>query len=115
MLDKYNEQNIFAKILRGELPSKKFFENEFILCFHDINPSAPLHLLVIPKGQYTCYQDFILRASNEEKNSFFSAITKITILANIADNFRLSTNNGSKAGQIVPHFHMHITSDTKHS
>ena len=110
----YNNENIFAKILRGEVSCDKIYEDQYVYCFEDINPQAPVHLLVIPKGPYTCYSDFVARASSEEILAFFRAIEKITSIAKLDQNgYRLITNNGADADQLVPHFHFHILAGKK--
>lgn len=109
----YDSDNIFAKILRGEIPSKKIFENEVALAFHDINPMAPVHVLVIPKGAYVSHDDFSANASQNEKSGFTEAVgevAKITGLAQSAggQGYRLITNSGPEANQEVPHYHVHV-------
>ena len=109
----YDSDNIFAKILRGEIPSKKIFENEVALAFHDINPMAPVHVLVIPKGAYVSHDDFSANASQKEKSGFTEAVgevAKITGLAQSAggQGYRLITNSGPEANQEVPHYHVHV-------
>lgn len=105
----YDKNNIFAKILRGEIPCEKIYEDEFALAFPDINPKAPIHILVIPKGAYTCSDDFASRASLEEIQGFYKAVTHITHEKGLqADGFRLISNKGVNGGQEVPHYHVHI-------
>ena len=105
----YDEDNIFARILRGEIPSKKVYENEHALAFHDINPLAPTHILVIPKGPYVSWDDFTARASDEEIAGFVRAVGKVARDAGLVDSgYRLLANTGLNAGQEVPHLHMHI-------
>ncbi|NBT39771.1 MAG: HIT domain-containing protein [Alphaproteobacteria bacterium] len=109
----YDSDNIFAKILRGEIPSKTIFENEVALAFHDINPMAPVHVLVIPKGAYVSHDDFSANASQNEKSGFTEAVgevAKITGLAQSAggQGYRLITNSGPEANQEVPHYHVHV-------
>lgn len=104
----YDTTNIFAKILRGEIPSKKIFEDDFAFAFHDIAPNAPVHVLVIPKGDFVSFDDFIGTASPELQRGYFAAIRSITRQLGVQDAYRLITNNGGKAGQSVFHFHMHI-------
>ena len=105
----YDNSNIFARILRGEIPCKKVFENEHVLAFYDIAPKAPTHVLVIPKGSYTCFDDFSSRASIEEIGAFFKAVGEVARLVNApAGGFRLIANTGLHGGQEVPHFHIHI-------
>jgi diadenosine tetraphosphate (Ap4A) HIT family hydrolase len=108
-LPPYDTQNIFARILRGEIPSKKIFENEFVLAFHDINPQAPLHVLVIPKGAYCSFADFSASASEAEIAGFFRAVGLIAKdLGLEAPGYRLLANMGEHSGQEVPHFHVHL-------
>lgn len=105
----YDTNNIFAKILRGEIPCNTVFENEFILAFRDITPKAPVHILVIPKGEYIDATDFGASASSTEHAAFFNAIAVIVAQENLADKgYRLIANTGDHGGQEVPHFHMHI-------
>ena len=103
----YDSNNVFAKILRGEIPSKKLYEDEFAIAFPDIAPSAPTHILVIPKGAYAHFSDFIANAKPAEVQGYFAAIEKIAAQQNLND-YRLISNKGEGAGQTVHHFHMHI-------
>lgn len=106
---KYDTSNIFARILRGEIPCKKVFENEYVLAFYDIAPNAPIHVLVIPKRAYTCFDDFSSRASAEEIGAFFKAVGEVARLVKAPEQgFRLIANTGLHGGQEVPHFHVHI-------
>jgi diadenosine tetraphosphate (Ap4A) HIT family hydrolase len=108
-LPPYDIQNIFARILRGEIPSKKIFENEFALAFHDINPQAPLHVLVIPKGAYCSFADFSASASEAEIVGFFRAVGLIAKDLGLEEpGYRLLANMGEHSGQEVPHFHVHL-------
>lgn len=105
----YDENNIFAKIINQEIPATVIYEDANILAFNDINPVAPIHIIVIPKKEYIDYQDFITKASSEEIKDYFqklSHIAKIVGLNN--DGYRLTTNKGSKSGQSIFHFHFHI-------
>jgi histidine triad (HIT) family protein len=105
----YNPQNIFAKILRGEIPCTKIFENEFALAFHDINPAAPIHALVIPKGAYISHADFAAKASDAEIAGFTRAVGTVAQMVGAQDNgYRLLANHGANAHQEVPHYHVHI-------
>jgi diadenosine tetraphosphate (Ap4A) HIT family hydrolase len=105
----YDRNNIFARILRGEIPCKKVFENEFVLAFHDINPQAPLHILVIPKGAYVSMDDFSAKASAAEIVGFFRAVGDIARDEGIdATGYRILANHGRDGHQEVPHFHVHI-------
>lgn len=105
----YDNNNIFAKILRGEIPNDTVLENDHVLAFRDIEPKTPTHILVIPKGSYTSITDFSSNASADEITAFFAAIATITQQENLEDNgFRCIANTGNHGGQEVPHFHMHI-------
>lgn len=103
----YDRTNIFAKILRGEIACRKIYEDDFALAFHDVAPAAPTHILVIPKGEFTAFSDFILHSAPDMLHGFFSAVEKIAAQQKLTD-YRLISNNGEGAGQSVPHFHMHI-------
>jgi diadenosine tetraphosphate (Ap4A) HIT family hydrolase len=105
----YDDSNIFARILRGELPSKTVYEDEHVLAFHDINPLAPTHILVIPKGPYVSWDDFSRNASDEEIAAFVRASGRIAREAGLVDNgYRVLANTGPDSGQEVPHLHLHI-------
>ena len=105
----YDDSNIFARILRGEIPSKKVYEDENVLAFHDINPLAPTHILVIPKGPYVSWDDFSERASDKEIGAFVRAVGRIAREHGlVADGYRLLANVGPNSGQEVPHLHVHI-------
>ena len=105
----YDSNNIFAKILRGEIPCKKFYEDEFALAFPDIAPKAPTHILVIPKGPYVTHNDFVQRASAEEIAGFERAVGKVAQMAGVdTTGYRLISNCGANAHQEVPHYHVHI-------
>ena len=105
----YDDQNIFAKILRGEIPCNKVFEDEHALAFHDIAPLAPLHVLVIPKGAYVSWDDFSSQASDAELAGFSRAVGEVARIVG-ADTlgYRLLANSGKRSGQEVPHLHVHI-------
>ena len=105
----YDEGNIFAKLLRGEIPCNKVYEDEHALAFHDINPLAPAHILVIPKGAYVSWDDFSAKASVEEIAGFVRAIGKVARDAGLVEpGYRLLANAGLDSGQEVPHLHVHI-------
>ena len=105
----YDENNIFARILRGEIPSRKAYEDEHVLAFHDINPLAPTHILVIPKGPYVSWDDFSEKASDEEIAAFVRAVGRIARDEGlVAQGYRLLANVGLNSGQEVPHLHVHI-------
>ncbi len=105
----YDDTNIFARVLRGEIPSKKVYENEWAFAFHDINPQAPLHVLVVPKGRWCSFADFSAGASDEEISGFVRAVgTVAKDLGLEAPGYRLLANMGAESGQEVAHFHVHI-------
>jgi diadenosine tetraphosphate (Ap4A) HIT family hydrolase len=105
----YDPQNIFARILRGEIPCKKVFEDDHVLAFHDINPQTPTHILVIPKGAYVSFDDFSGQASAEEIAAFVRAAGQIARDAGLAGpGYRVLSNIGQDGHQEVPHFHLHI-------
>ncbi len=105
----YDDQNIFARILRGEIPSKTVYEDEFALAFHDINPQAPHHVLVIPKGPYVSWDDFSAKASEREIAGFVRAVGHVAREAGlVGQGYRLLANTGLDAHQEVPHLHVHI-------
>ena len=105
----YDKENIFAKILRGEISCDKAFEDEYTLAFRDINPQAPVHVLVIPKGPYINTDDFSVKASDAEIVGYTRAVGQIVRELGIVDmGFRVLANNGPNAHQEVPHFHTHI-------
>ena len=108
-MDGYDEDNIFAKILRGAIPCDRVYEDEYVLAFNDIAPKAPVHILVIPKGPYVSIDDFGANASPEESKALFAAVSKIANEKGIAQaGFRSITNTGDNGGQEIAHFHMHI-------
>ena len=105
----YDDSNIFAKILRGEIPSQRVYEDDHAIAFHDINPQAPTHLLVIPRGAYVSWDDFSARASDAEIAGFVRAVGTVARVAGlVTDGYRLLANTGQHSGQEVPHLHVHI-------
>ena len=108
----YDENNIFAKILRGEIPCKKIYEDEYVLSFYDINPQKKIHALVIPKGKYIDLDDFCKNASPNEMVGVFKGIEtvakKLSISKDKGKGYRALTNIGSDGGQEVPHLHFHL-------
>jgi len=105
----YDTNNIFARILRGEIPCQKVFESDHALAFYDINPQAPIHVLVIPKGPYVSMADFSSQASDAEVAGFFKAVGEVAEqLGIVAKGYRILANHGADANQEVAHFHMHI-------
>jgi len=110
----YNENNIFAKILRKEIPCDKVYEDEFSLFFKDINPQAKIHILGVPKFPCTTFSDFLKNADNNNISSFFKSVQIVINNLNIEKNgYRLITNSGEDGGQEVPHFHIHILAGEK--
>jgi diadenosine tetraphosphate (Ap4A) HIT family hydrolase len=105
----YDANNIFARILRGELPAKTVMETAHSLAFHDINPLAPIHVLVIPKGAYVSWDDFAAKASDAEIADFTRTIGKVAAAVGAdAQGYRVLSNVGKRGGQEVPHLHAHI-------
>ena len=105
----YDDNNIFARILRDELPARKVYEDDHALAFHDINPQAPLHILVIPQGAYVSWDDFSERGSAEEIAGFVRAVGKVARDAGlVAPGYRLLANIGADVLQEVPHLHVHL-------
>lgn len=104
----YDKNNPFAKILRKELPCKSVYENENNLAFWSIEPKAPVHILVIPKGEYIGYEDFSQKATTEEVISFHRTIVEVAKIMNLADGYRVIFNIGKNSGQSVFHLHAHI-------
>lgn len=105
----YDDDNIFAKILRGDIPARKVHEDEYALAFHDIGAKAPVHVLVIPKGRYVSIADFGANASPEEITGFYRAVAKVADDLGLTERgFRSIANTGNDGGQEVPHFHIHL-------
>ena len=108
----YDRNNIFAKILRGEIPCKKIYEDDYVLSFYDINPQKKIHALVIPKGKYIDLDDFALNASSEEMSGLLKGINivakKLGISTEVGNGYRVLTNINNHGGQEVPHLHFHL-------
>jgi diadenosine tetraphosphate (Ap4A) HIT family hydrolase len=105
----YDDGNIFARILKGEIPCKKVYEDDYALAFHDINPLAPVHVLVIPKGPYVSLDDLTAKAPPEFLAGFFRAVGEVARELGVAEpGYRIVANNGGDAHQEVMHFHVHI-------
>ena len=105
----YDDSNIFARILRGELPCNKVYEDDHVLAFNDIRPLAPTHILVIPKGAYVSWDDFTANGADEEIAAFARAVGRIAREAGLVEpGYRLLANVGQDSGQEVPHLHVHI-------
>ena len=111
---KYDDQNIFAKILRGEIPCNKIYEDDFVLSFYDINPQKKIHALVIPKGEYVDLDDFNKKASEKEIIELHKAISYVSSLLGATNKgYRVLSNIGLDGGQEVPHLHFHIFAGEK--
>ena len=108
----YDSNNIFAKIIRKEIPSQLIYEDEHLIAFNDIHPVTPIHTLVVPKGEYINYTDFVNNAPTELQSHFFKTTAKLARDL-CGEHFRLSTNNGEMSGQTIVHFHMHIMGGKK--
>jgi len=109
----YDDDNIFARILRGELPARTVMESEHSLAFHDINPLAPIHVLVIPRGTYVSWDDFAAKASDAEIGDFTRTIAKVAAAVGAdAQGYRILSNIGKRGGQEVPHLHVHLFGGT---
>lgn len=109
----YDDQNIFAKILRGEIPSKPIFESTHTIAFPDISPQKATHVLVIPKGPYRCYDHFVQAASDAEQLDFFKSVATVAKELGLSEahggeGYRFITNSGANSLQEVPHFHVHL-------
>ena len=105
----YDRDNIFARILRGEIPCTKVYEDAHVLAFRDIEPQAPSHVVLIPKGEYVSADDFSASATDAELTAFMRALAKIASLEGIAESgYRILSNHGKAAHQAVPHFHLHL-------
>ena len=109
----YDTNNVFAKILRHEIPNATVYEDNFVLAFKDINPKAKIHVLVIPKGAYVDFQDLLDHASQEEINGFLNGILATVKTLNLPNGYRLVLNTGKDSGQEVPHLHAHILAGEK--
>ena len=105
----YDDNNIFARLLRGEIPSTRVYEDEHAVAFHDINPLSPTHILVIPQGAYVSWDDFSERASDAEIAGFVRAVGKVARDTGLVEpGYRLLANTGLNSGQEVPHLHVHV-------
>ena len=113
MVYKYDDQNIFAKILRGEIPNKTILNTDYSLAFRDIAPQVPEHILIIPKGPYVCFDHFVLEASNKEIVDFNKLVANVCTELKMSpggggNGYRLISNSGKFGVQEVPHYHLHI-------
>ncbi len=108
MTYEYDNENIFAKILRGEIPNKTVFENDHALAFYDIEPQAPVHVLIIPKGPYVSLDHFAAAATVDEQAGFFAVVAEVCRITGVEAGFRAVANTRGHGVQDVPHFHLHI-------
>ena len=109
----YDQENIFAKILRGEIPCDKIYEDEYILTFNDINPQAKMHILIIPKDPYIDIADFLQNADSQYQTNFWLSVNKIINDLDLrSKGFQIKTHKGKDGGQEVFHFHLHLLSDS---
>jgi len=105
----YDSNNIFARIIRGEIPGRKLYEDDYVLAIADVAPAAPVHALIMPKGNYVSFDDFASKAAPETVAHFFATITKIARQLQVEKSgYRLITNHAAHASQSVPHFHVHL-------
>ena len=105
----YDTNNIFAKIIRGEIPCNKVYEDEYVLAFNDISPQAPIHVLLIPKGEYISFDDFSAKGSAQEITGFYQAVQKVATQLDLQnDGYRIISNMGASAHQEVMHYHLHL-------
>ena len=105
----YDDQNVFARILRGEIPSRRVYEDEWAVAFHDIAPQAPVHVLVIPRGRYVALADFVSSAGDAEIAGFFRAVGNVARDLGLEQpGYRVLSNMGHHSGQEVPHLHVHL-------
>jgi diadenosine tetraphosphate (Ap4A) HIT family hydrolase len=109
MQPKYDDNNIFAKIIRREVPCNFIYEDEYSLAFNDISPAAPTHVLILPKSAYISYSDFMNRGEDSEISAFFKAVRNVAKILDVEEGgYRLISNCGRDANQTVAHFHMHL-------
>tara|TARA_Y100001970_G_C13723278_1_gene597741 strand:- start:247 stop:603 length:357 start_codon:yes stop_codon:yes gene_type:complete len=110
----YDETNIFNKIIKGEIPCEKIYEDDEVLCFKDINPIAKIHVLFIPKEKYVSFDDFVQKSEPNKITSYFKKLQLIAKKLNLQNSgYRIIANHGSDAGQEVPHFHFHLLGGEK--
>ena len=109
----YDKNNVFAKILRGEIPAKTVYSDDYALAFYDNAPRAKTHVLVVPRGEYTDIYDFATNAPSDFQAGFWRAVSATVDALGLRDNFRTVANTGPGAGQSVFHFHVHIMSDDR--
>ncbi len=105
----YDQNNVFARILRGEIPSKTVYQDEFVVAIEDMHPAAPVHVLIMSRGEYTSFDDFVTKAPEGLVSRFFKTVQRIAQQLNVPESgYRLIANHGKNASQSVPHFHVHL-------
>ena len=107
-IENYDEENIFSKIIKKQMPSKKVYEDERVYAFKDINPQAPIHVLIIPKEKFCSMNDFCLKADDKTISNVIRSIEKIATKLELKEGYRVITNIGAMGGQEVPHLHFHL-------
>ncbi len=113
-MKKYDKNNIFAKIIRGEVPATKVYEDDDVLAFNDLSHLAPVHVLVIPKGDYVDFEDFVANESGDKVANFFQKVADVAKKLDLsATGYRIISNKGGDASQSVPHFHVHLLGKKK--
>lgn len=114
MTNSYDKSNIFARIIRGEIPSTPVYSDDKVIAINDLHPAAPTHILIMPRGEYISFDDFVFRASKDEVQHFFLKVREIAHFLGLEDSgYRLIANHGPDASQTIPHFHMHILGKRK--
>jgi histidine triad (HIT) family protein len=104
----YDNNNVFAKMLRNEIPCSRVYEDDYCLAFHDLHPSAPIHILVIPKGPYVSFDSFCKNSTSDQISNFFKGVSNVIASLNLVNGYRIITNSGTDGCQTVGHFHIHI-------
>ena len=108
-MQQYNKDNIFAKIINGQIPCEMVYQDEYNMAFKDIAPAAPVHVLIVPKGEYVDFTHFTQNASAAEVLSFFQVVKKVAKISGVIESgYRIVSNCGQDANQLVPHFHLHL-------
>lgn len=114
MASLYDKTNIFARIIRGEIPSNPVYNDDKVIAINDLHPAAPIHVLVMPKEEYISFDDFVMKASKDDVQHFFKTVREIAqSLGLTTSGYRIIANHGSDASQTIPHFHLHILGKRK--
>jgi histidine triad (HIT) family protein len=114
MIASYDKSNIFARIIRGEIPSTPVYADDKVIAINDLHPAAPTHVLVMPRGEYVSFDDFVFKASKDDVQNFFLKVREVAHFLGLEDSgYRLIANHGSDASQTIPHFHVHILGKRK--